>query len=115
MDGPRQPVGKEEKQKEAHKDMGREVRSSPRVQADLWPLSCSPNVLCRRCESWWLLDFQRKEYKKHCMGMISLVINEKRIARLERFGMQWDPQTSFDGKDGLRSMLANLRASSRRT
>jgi len=34
---------------------------------------------------------QRKEYKKHRLGFPSRIINEKRIARLERHNFQWDP------------------------
>lgn len=55
------------------------------------------------------LDTQRKEFKKHRIGASSTIINEKRIARLERLGVEWEvtPLLSSDEKgwNGLSSLL----------
>ena len=50
------------------------------------------------------VDTQRKEYAKHRVGMSSLIINEKRIARLERVGFDWSKSLARKG-DGINSNL----------
>ena len=53
------------------------------------------------------VETQRKEFKKHRMGMFSPIINEKRIAKLDQIGMAWEEHhvvcnedTSFHHKFG---------------
>lgn len=41
------------------------------------------------------VDTQRKEYSKYCSSMLSDIINEKRIMRLERIGFEWSSSSSL--------------------
>ncbi|CAB9502819.1 expressed unknown protein [Seminavis robusta] len=42
---------------------------------------------------------QRKEYWKHQAGLFSMIINQRRIHRLERVGFQWEPDLEVVGAD----------------
>ena len=42
--------------------------------------------------------------------MFSLVINEKRIDRLERIGMEWNPEMNFVSRKGLTFLARRLAA-----
>ena len=68
-----------------------------------------PNFVVHGFKLGGWLDTQRKEFKKHRLGLFSPVINEKRIGRLERVGMEWEPQVHVSGeKQGLFALKASL-------
>ena len=57
------------------------------------------------------VDTQRKEYLKYRFGAFSLIINERRIKRLEETGFKWSHQDTIMGHDDLLGVLNQVASS----